>query len=296
MEAADTQEGRMGGDDRSKERHGSHHGHHHHHGHGSHHHDEPMSQEDALRSLLLLGQVALNARDYESAVEAYASALQIETNENACYNLGSLYARGLGARRDFMEAARLFHQAELLGNVQAGKLCGKCMFDYINESLDAKKPADLYAELAVFVAKVYPEATDHRLEVDRGLFAIASTHYNKGAYAEAAKVFRAAAEFANDGYAQYYLAALYGAGNGVQENKLAALYWLDCAVDNGAADMALEDRDGMLAAYRQALSPAEFREAMETLADWCETGTPDVPANPTKAAFWREVAEGPAER
>ncbi len=249
-----------------------------------------MGPDEAMRSLLLLGQVALDAGDYESAVEAYASALQIEPNETALYNLGSLRARGLGGRRDFVEAARLFHQAELLGNERAGKLCGKCMFDHIHEGFDGRSPADLYAAMAVFVTRVYPEAADQRAEVNHGLFAIASTHLDRGEHAEAAKVLRAAAEFGNDGYAQYYLAMLYDAGAGLQRNALAALYWLDRAVDDGAADVAREDRDGMIEAFRQGLSAAEFREAMTTLSGWCETGTTDVPHDQAKADRWREAA------
>lgn len=179
----------------------------HHHGHGVHH-EKPMSSEDAIRSLLLLGQVALDAGDYESAVEAFASALQIESNEVALYNLGSMYARGLGIRRDFVEGARLFRKAELLGNGHAGKLCRKCMFDCIRDGFDAKSPADLYATMAVFVSRVYPEATDQRLEVNHGLLAVAATYLNEGHVTEAAKVYRAAADFGNDEIAQRYLASL----------------------------------------------------------------------------------------
>ena len=109
----------------------------------------------------------------------------------------------------------------------------------------------------------------------------------------AAKVFRAAAEFGNDGYAQYYLAVLYNSGVGLRGNDLAALYWLDRAVDNGAADVALADRDGMLEAYRQSLSAAEFREAMEKLACWCEEGTPDIPVDLAKAQRWLALSERP---
>lgn len=277
--------------DRGKRAQGHHHHVHgaHHHAHGSHH-DESMSPEEAVRSLLLLGQVALDARDYESSVEAFASALQLEPNEVAYYNLGSLYARGLAVKRDFVEAARLFHQAELMGNARAGKLCAKCMFDYLREGADDKSPADLYAEMAVFVLRAYPEATDQRQEVGRGLFAIANTHLNRGEYAQAAKAFRAAAEYACEGYAQYYLAELYHAGAGVQQNDLAALYWLDRAVDDGAADVALAERDNMLASCRQSLSNEEFSEAMATLASWCEAGTPHVPADSAKAAQWRRLA------
>ena len=115
----------------------------HEHGHHEHHHDEPIGPEEAVRSLLLLGQTALDAGDFESAVIAYESVLKIGLDETALINLGSLYARGLGARRSFVEAARLFHQAELLGNTRAGKLCGKCMYDFIHEGFEDKKPSDL---------------------------------------------------------------------------------------------------------------------------------------------------------
>ncbi len=261
---------------------------HHHHEHDLHHHEKPMTQEEVVSSLLVLAQVALDSGDYESATEAYASVLKLEPNETAQYNLGSFYARGLGVKRDFMEAARLFHQAELLGNARAGKLCGKCMFDYVHEGIDRRAPIDVYAAMAVFVSRVYPEATDQKQEVNRGLFAVAGTRFNGGSYDEAAKVFRAAAEFGNDGYAQYYLGELYLSGAGLPQNDLAALYWFDCAADNGAADVAIKSRDDILNAYRQSLSASEFSEMMAMLADWCECGTPDVPVNPAKAAQWRE--------
>lgn len=294
MADAETQGANAGEVDRLHEQshseHGSHHSGHGAHHHDAHHHDEPMTQEEAVRSLLLLGEVALEASDYDSAREAYASVLKLEGNETAFYNLGSLFARGLGVKRSYIDAARMFHQAEYMGNERAGKLCGKCMFDYVCEDIDSKKPAELYAAMAIFVSQVYPEADDQKDEVSRGLYAIAATYLNKEEYARAAKVFRASAEFGNDGFAQYYVGALYNAGAGVEENALAALYWFDCAVDNGAADVALAERDGALEAFRQSLSPSEFCETMATLSDWCERGTADIPVNPVKAARWRELA------
>ncbi|MDO4538704.1 MAG: hypothetical protein Q4B54_11120 [Coriobacteriales bacterium] len=278
METVDTQSGQTNEEARS-------HAHHH-----EHHHDKPMDSAEAVRSLLLLGQVALNAKDYESAVEAYASALQLEQDKTAAYNLASLYARGLGVPRDFVKAARHFHQAELAGNEQAGTLCRKCMFDYVEADFDTKAPAGLYAEMAVFVLQVYPEAEDQKREACNGLFAIASTYLNRGEQEKAAKVFRAAAEFGGDGYSQYYLALLYNSAAGLPKNDLASLYWLDCAVDNGAADVALEARDGLLDDFRRTLADDEFHAAMATLSNWCATGTDDVPANPEKAAYWRELA------
>lgn len=177
-----------------------------------HSHHEPVSIEDAVRSLLLLAQVAIDARDFESAVDAYESVLQLEQNEAVLYNLGTLRARGLGTRRSYVEAARLFHQAELLGNERAGKLCGKCMLDHMLEGIDARKPVDLYAAMAVFVSRVYPEATEQGREVNRGLLAVAGTLLKNGTYDEAVKVLRAAAEYGDDESAQRYLAELDGMG------------------------------------------------------------------------------------
>lgn len=156
-----------------------------------------MTPEEAVRSLLILGQVALQAGDYESAADAYGSILRITPNETALYNLASLHARGLGVRRDFLEGARLFHQAELLGNEQAGKLCRKCMFDYINEGFGNATAADLYAAMAVFVSRVYPEATNQAAEVGSGLHALAATYLNRGEQAKATTALHAIAEFGN---------------------------------------------------------------------------------------------------
>lgn len=169
-----------------------------HHAEHKHHHDAPMTPEEVVRSLLVLGQVALNAKDYESAIESYRSILQIEQNEVALYNLGSFYARGLGLRRDYVEAARLYRQAELMGNERAGKLCAKCMFDYVTANLDDATPADVYATMAVFVSRVYPEAANQKQEVRNGLTAIANTLLNMGKDDEAHKVFRAVSEFGDD--------------------------------------------------------------------------------------------------
>ncbi|MBP3893346.1 MAG: SEL1-like repeat protein [Atopobiaceae bacterium] len=200
MGTVDTQDNQAGGNDQLEDlfhqKHDAHHaehGAHHHH----HHHERPMTQEEAVRSLLMLGQVALGSQDYESAVQAYASVLKLEQNETALYNLASLYARGLAVRQDYAEAARLFRQAQLMGNERAGKLCGKCMYDYLCEDIGDKTSADLYAKMAVFVSRVYPDAEDQKAEVNNGLLAVAATLLDRGERAEATKVLRAATDFGN---------------------------------------------------------------------------------------------------
>ena len=168
----------------------------HHHSHAK----ETMSPEEVVSSLLHLAQTALAAGDHESAATSYASVLQLGDNAVALYNLGSLYAHGLGVRQDYMEAARLFRRAELLGNARAGKLCQKCMLDYMIADLADKSPADLYAMMAVFVSKVYPEADHKKAEVKNGLIAVALTNRRRGDEAGASKLFQAA-EYADIGEA-----------------------------------------------------------------------------------------------
>ncbi len=253
------------------------------------------SSKDIIDMMVMMADMAMNEGNYERAVESYKNILKLEPNETAQYNLGSLYAQGKGVEQDFMEGAYWFRQAELASNEHAGKLCLKCSMDFAHQRFDQKSPEQLYTDMVRFIKHVYPETTDVNLEVCRKLYAIAGNHFNKKEYAEAAKLFRAAAEYGNDGYSQNYLAVLYNAGAGLEKNDLAALYWFDKAVDNGAADVAQKDRDGMLNAYRTNFTPVEFYEEMMKLSGWCSVGSEDVPRDAVKAAYWREIGEDRAK-
>ena len=252
------------------------------------------SSKDIIDMMVTMADIAMNDGNYERAVESYRIILKLEPNEIAQYNLGSLYAQGKGVKQDFMEGAYWFHQAELGGDEQAGKLCLKCSLDFARQNFDRKSPEQLYTDMARFIKHVYPETADVNLEVCRKLYAIAGNHFNKKEYTAAAKLFRAAAEFGNDGYSQNYLAVLYNAGAGLEKNDLAALYWFDKAVDNGAANVAQKDRDGILNAYKTNFSPADFYAEMLKLSGWCAIGSEDVPKDAAKSVYWREIGENAA--
>lgn len=249
------------------------------------------SSKDVIDRMVMMADAAMDRGDYAAAADQYKNILKLEPNGTAQYNLGSLYAQGKGIEQNFMEAAYWFHQAELSGDEQAGKLCLKCSMDFVHQNFDGKTPEQLYTDMLRFIRHVYPENADADSEVCRKLYAIAGNHFNKEEYAAAAKLFRAAAEFGNDGYSQNYLAVLYNAGAGLEKNDLASLYWFDKAVDNGAADVALKDRDGILNAYKTNLTPSEFYELMLKLSGWCSTGSSHVPKDAAKAVHWREVGE-----
>ena len=249
------------------------------------------SSKNIIDTMLTVAEVAINKEDYAMAAKTYKDILKLEPNATAQCNLGSLYAQGKGVKQDFKEAAYWFRQAELSGDEQAEKLCLKCSMDFIHQNFDIKNAEQLYTDMVDFIKYVYPSTNDINLEVCRTLYAIAGNHFNKQEYAYAAKLFRAAGEFGNDGYSQNYLAVLYNVGRGLEQNDLAALYWFDKAIDNGAADVAQQDRDGILNAYKENFSPEEFSKIILKLVEWCQTGSEDVPKDIAKSIYWREITE-----
>ena len=252
--------------------------------------EENNSAKDIVASMLDQALTYIDAGRPEQAVDLYHRILVTEPKQpTALYNLGSLYAQGKGVAQDFLEAGYLFRQAELTGDTQAGKLCKKCLMDYMHQRMELGSAAELYADVLRFMGRVYPEA-DAELEANRQLFALAGLHFNRGEYAPAAKLFRPAAEFGNDGLSQNYLAVLYNIGGGVGKNDLAALYWFDRAVENGA-EVASKDCDGIMNAYRSNFPAEGFRQEMLQLSEWCAMGTGDIPRDMAKAAYWREIAE-----
>lgn len=251
---------------------------------------QPKS-ENIISAMMTTADAAMDKGDYSLAVDTYQRILKLEPNTDAQYNLGSLYAQGKGVTQNYMEAAYWFHQAEMSGDVQAGNLRLKCTSDFVHQNLELKTAEQIYYDMTEFVKYVIGNMGNVNLEVCRNLYGIAGNHFNKHEYEAAAKLFRAAGEFGNDGYSQNYLAVLYNAGAGVEKNDLVALYWFDKAVDNGAEDVSKQDRDGILNAYKANLSKEEFCKIIMTLSELCRTGNDDVPQDAEKAMFWRNVGE-----
>ena len=254
-----------------------------------------LTSKNIIETMLITAQVAMDKEDFEKAVEVYKDILKLEPNATAEYNLGSMFAQGKGVEQDLMKGAYHFHKAELLGDEQAGKLCLKCSMDFVHQDLNDKTTEQIYTNMAQFIKHVYPDTDDVNLEVCRLLYAVAGNCLNKEAYSKAFKLFRAAGEFGSDGYSQNYLAVLYNAGRGIEQNDIAALYWFDKAVDNGAADVAQTDRDGLLNYYKENFPTDVFSATMLKLAKWCQTGSKDVPKDEAKAVYWRKIAENNGE-
>ncbi len=229
-------------------------------------------------------------KNYGAAFDLFKLVAVNTDNSKAQYNLGSLYAQGLGTEQDFIEAAYWFNRAYKNGEEGADKLTTKCLLDYANTVLRTKTPKEVYEKLIAFAKRVY-NTENYSVIVRKNLLELGTYYFNsKKDYAMAAKLFRAGAEYENDGWCQNYLAVLYNAGAGVEKNDLASLYWFDRASEQGV-DAAKTDRDGMLNAYVNNLGKQETAGQLRLLADWCITGVDEaVPIDVNKANYWAKIS------
>ena len=227
--------------------------------------------------------------EYDLAFDAFKRVAENSDNSDAQYNLASLYAQGLGTEQNFMEAAYWFHKSNENGDEKADKLTTKSTLDYINYILKTCTPEEIYKKMIDFVKYVFMPDDAAKL-ANYELLQI-GLHYcnDKNEYESAAKLFRAGAEFGDDGMCQNYLAVLYNSGSGVEKSDLASLYWFERASKQGV-EAAKTDRDGMLKAYLDNLGVEETKEQLELLVDWCTNGnSEDVPLDKEMAMYWQSV-------
>lgn len=244
------------------------------------------SESDLLGAALL----ALNEKNYPAAIELYLRIIsEYPKCVDAYYNMGVLTATGKGLPVNYVEAARWFYQAELLGDPEGEKLVTKTINDYIRLLLSKVQDDRLFYEGMIDAAKYVYEKNYTQKKVNSQICWFARYQVDEKNYDISARLFRIGAELGNHGLSQNFLAASYNQGLGVPQNDLIALYWFDKAVQNGAEE-AKRDRFGIFNGYRNVLSPEEFTEYMHRLALWCETGTAHIPKDPERAQFWKKSA------
>lgn len=248
-----------------------------------------ISSQDIVEVMIANAQMCLEEGKAETAFSIYRNIVQLEPNTTAQYNLGSLYAQGLGTEQDFLEGAYWFHQAFENGDKEAKKFRTKCTMDYMHQGLEDKRPGDIFMKMLRYAVCLYPREDSIKI-ANCEIFALAQYHMEREEYAVAAVLFREAAEFGNDGESQNRLGILYNIGMGVEKNDLVSLYWFDRAAEN-KVEAAAVDREGMMNAYKTNFSRKDFYDQMKTLASCCAVGEMGIPKDAKKAAYWGSQAE-----
>lgn len=245
-------------------------------------------KEQSEGGLMALADMYLDKGNDEMAFKTFAlAAHDYPNNERAPYNMGSMLAMGKGVPQNFVEAAYWFRISASRGNEKAESLMRRCILDEMKRLLQKNTPpAEYFDCMKNNVKQIFANLElDPSERAGHYITEFGNLLVSQKNYSVAAKLFRIAAEYGSHGPAQNMLGVLYNAGAGVEQNDLISLYWFDKAHDNGVKE-ATPDRFGIFNAYMQNLEPDEFTQYMQTLAEWCRTGTEDIPPDPEKAAFW----------
>lgn len=240
-------------------------------------------------ALLATAEDFINAGFPEKAFKIYKNIVIAEPNVTAQYKLGSLYAQGKGIEQSFLEGAYWFRKAEMGGDEWSGTLVSECELYYMNQYLKECSSKELYEMMSRFVMHVYPNEPSKAL-IKHKLTDLGMYYLNKRNYTNAAKLLRASAEFCNEKEAQYNLGMLYNTGTGEPQNDILAAYWFDRASRNGHKE-ALDERENIIDAYKAKLTLDEFEKFFGQLAQWCDKGTDDTPADFRAAVYWKMVSK-----
>lgn len=250
--------------------------------------DPTPKAEPSESGMMAVADACLGRGDDELAFKTYVlAAREYPNSERAAYNAGSMLATGRGVPQNFVEAACWFRVSAARGNEKAESLMLRSILDEMKRLLEINTPsAEFFEHMKNATKTIFADTeTDPAGKAAGYITSFGNLLVNQKNYSTAAHLFRIAAEYGGHGPAQNMLGVLYNAGAGVDKNDLISLYWFDKAHDNGVKE-ATTDRFGLFNAYMQNLEPEEFTQYMQTLSEWCRTGTEDIPQDPEKAAFW----------
>jgi TPR repeat protein len=232
------------------------------------------------------GLVAFKNKDYQRAYlewKAAAGAGQAE----AQFDLGVLYAKGLGVARDLNEAAAWYRKSAAQGNAEAEFALGQMYslgwgvprdvadairwFDLAN-SVDSDGPPTDWLTLEGFGVEqdAQQAAYWYRLAADKGHpeaeFNLSRLYASgKGVKRDEEQAGRWVSASASQGYAPAMadLGKRFAAGNGVASNDKRAYFWLTLAFLHG--DKSVEK---MRSAEAAKLNPADVADQDHAAENW----------------------------
>jgi len=168
------------------------------------------------------GMQAFRNKDYQAAFREWKAAAEAGQAE-AQFDLGLLYAQGLGTRRDLTEAANWYRKAAEQGNAQAEFALGQMYsrgWGAPRDTVDAMR----WMQMANDPVSDGPPTEWARIEG----YGIEQDPK------QAAYWYEKAAEQGHP-EAQYNLARLYATGQGVPRDQGQALHWVRAAASQGYA-------------------------------------------------------------
>src|ERR1044071_833981 len=226
-------------------------------------------------------------RDYAEAAKWYRKAAD-QGHTEAQYELGRLYAQGLGVPRNYSDAAKSYLLAAEKGHVAAQHFLGHL---YANgqglETAYLEAPEGPSREQGQALAREralqndYVEATKWwrkaAHEGDAGAQSDLGWLYTHGRgvetnYVEAAKWYRKSAEQGNS-ISQHWLGHIYLSGNGVDKDEVEAFKWFRQAAEKGSI-AAQGDLGRMYASARGVEQNSE--EAIKWYRKAAEAGIPAI--------------------
>lgn len=213
-----------------------------------------------------------------ASVENSSSVREIVSS--SWYNMGILLSSGKLGEKNLLKAAEAFMKSKRLGIEENEKAVNACLREYISEDIGSVSAEELYEKACTFGEKIYSDK--NAVFKLPALIQSAGIFWNNKNYAAAAKICRLAAQYGNSAEAQNFLAVLYNAGEGVEKNDIAALYWFRKAAVQGY-EAAVKDMEGIIGAYK---SGNMMEEAINELAECCRVGSADIPKDNEEALYW----------
>jgi TPR repeat protein len=208
-------------------------------------------------------KAANDAQDYARALSLWRPLAE-HGNPDAEVQVGLLYLAGHGVAQDDAEAVRWLRMAALKGQAEAQLYLGECYLNGRGVTADQAAASQWFAKSA--------DQGNAAAEYKMGVLTRAGGDL-PSVWRTAAEWFRKAADQGHVG-AQVTLAVMFAQGQGVTQDNVEALKWLDIAVVRLPASETArrEALDKVRAALAAKMTPAQVSDAALFAQKWTPGG------------------------
>ena len=203
---------------------------------------EKSAKQGHIEAQYNLGTIYYNGniveQNYEEAIKWFIKSAE-QGNSKAQYNLGAMYEAGEGVKENIEEAIKWYKKSADQGDEDAKEALKELEGDKSDEELVVfvDDEEENKQENSIALNLLNEEDTKIKKQNDEAisLYKLGFQHYEDGDYKEAFNYFLKSAQLDNV-KAQFNLATMYEAGEGVEEDIEQAKKWYKIASDNGDKD------------------------------------------------------------